>query len=75
MLRVFYRQTSCHYTDIYDDKLADPTAKFFQDLLDRGLRFNKWHFGYFHQDLVIDDRFFCHYESEPVEISYNNLNN
>jgi hypothetical protein len=42
-------------------RLLDPTETMLQDLLDRGLEFNTWHFGHFHLEKQVD-RFICHYK-------------
>jgi len=49
----------------YNAKITDPTVKFFQFLLDNGLKFKEWHFGHFHIDKKISDKFYCHYNNEP----------
>lgn len=40
---------------------ADPTETILQDLWDKGLQFNSWHFGHFHVERQID-KFICHYD-------------
>jgi hypothetical protein len=44
----------------------DPTEAMLQDLWDRGLKFDYWHFGHFHWEHRVD-RFVCHYNDvKPV---------
>ena len=52
----------------YNNNYADPTSKFFQFLLDNGLKFKEWHFGHWHTDIQIDDRFYCHFNAIPKKI-------
>lgn len=39
----------------------DPTETMLQELLDRGLQFEAWHFGHYHLERQVD-RFICHYD-------------
>lgn len=39
----------------------DPTEAMLQDLLDRGLKFDSWHFGHFHWEYQ-EGRFYCHFD-------------
>lgn len=44
------------------DKACDSTSKFFNMLIANGLKFKEWHFGHYHEDIVVDKKFFGHYK-------------
>lgn len=49
----------------YDNRFNDPVAKFLEFILTNGLKFKSWHFGHYHNDRLIHDKFYCHYNTEP----------
>lgn len=40
----------------------------FFDWIEDNVSFNSWHFGHFHNDLKVDDKHFCWYNSLPIEL-------
>ena len=53
----------------YDYKARDCVATYFQALIDvYNLKFDEWHFGHWHADKKIGDKFFCHYNNKPMLI-------
>jgi len=54
-------------------KINDCTAKFFESLIQSGLKFKEWHFGHWHEDRKINN-YFCHYLKEPQLIGEQNEN-
>lgn len=53
----------------YDFKSKDENAMFFQELLDKfNLKFKEWHFGHFHQDKKINDKFHLHFNKPPFQV-------
>lgn len=59
--------------DVFDTsrmnkKASDPIGTYFDELLKMGLNFKEFHFGHWHADEVIDDKYFCHYNNEPKQI-------
>lgn len=60
-------------------KVNDPTSKFFQHLIDEGLKFKTWHFGHWHEDreffqYVREEhgemyyKYQCHYFKQPLQV-------
>lgn len=43
------------------ERPTDPTETMLQELWDRGLQFESWHFGHYHLERQVD-RFVCHYD-------------
>lgn len=70
---VFLERIIPRFSDLdYNSKKAksnDPVSKFLQHLLDNGLEFKEWHFGHWHEDIILKEKFFCHYNVEPKELS------
>lgn len=51
----------------YTIRINDPVAKFLEHLKDR-VSCKSWHFGHYHVEECIDDKYFCHYNSPPVRL-------
>lgn len=51
----------------YEERVADSTARYFEMLKD-DIEFKSWHFGHYHQDMTIQERFRCHYRMEPFKL-------
>jgi len=56
-------------------KSEDPLGKFFDFLVEQGLKFKEWHFGHWHEDIIIDKFqnnnnyiYQTHYLKEPFEL-------
>lgn len=52
------------FTFIDPERHNDPVARFL-DILRCRVEFDSWHFGHYHKDLVIEDKFHLHYNEEP----------
>jgi hypothetical protein len=60
----------------FTNKSKDSVASFFEHLVNEGLKFKEWHFGHYHEDILIDDFkdidgnyiYQCHYLKPPKEI-------
>lgn len=47
--------------NIYDDKKEDPVTSYLSEVL-KVVKFKKWYFGHFHQDVIINNKFVCLYD-------------
>lgn len=36
--------------------------------IEKHIEFNQWHFGHFHEDFKLEDKYFTHYNGEPMRI-------
>jgi hypothetical protein len=56
----------------YQDKIKCPVGRFFEYLINYEIQPQQWHFGHWHEDMIIDTEagteFFCHYRNKPMEI-------
>ena len=57
----------------FSDKIHDPTAVFL-DFIENRIEFTQWHFGHFHTDVVLHDKYHCHYNELPYKLSTTKLN-
>jgi len=46
----------------------DPASLFLEDLTEKNLQFTDWWFGHFHENITIDDKFHCHFNTTPKAI-------
>jgi hypothetical protein len=59
--------------EYFEGKCNCSVGKFFQHLVDIGLKPEQWHYGHFHDDWIYKCpdtyiKYFCHYENKPMEI-------
>lgn len=53
---------------IDSERHNDPVAKFLDHLRCK-IQCDTWHFGHYHSDLLIQDKFYLHYNNEPFQIA------
>lgn len=53
---------------IHPEKNKDPVSEFLDRILVQ-TQFKEWHFGHYHDDLVIEDQFYLHYNNKPLELT------
>jgi hypothetical protein len=49
------------------ERYHDPVAHFLNHLRCK-IECKSWHFGHYHEDLLIEDKFYLHYNSEPFKV-------
>lgn len=55
------------FTFIDPERHNDPVAKFLNHLRCK-IECESWHFGHFHEDIVIEKKFHLHYNNEPLKL-------
>jgi DNA repair exonuclease SbcCD nuclease subunit len=54
---------------VLDYKLyGEEVLRGYFDEIERKVNFKEWHFGHFHDDIVIDKKYFLHYNNKPYKL-------